>query len=158
STAVGRNIGKIATSGEHLKRVSLELGGNSPFVVLADADLDVAVPAAVAGKFLHQGQICMAINRIIVEAPIAESFTSRFVEDVTRGPDGDPKTPHTRVGPVINARQLQGLKKTITRAQAEGARRLLGGGPPCTGLPPHVFGNVTADMAIAREEGFGRLV
>lgn len=158
STAVGRNIGKIATSGEHLKRVSLELGGNSPFVVLADADLDVAVPAAVAGKFLHQGQICMAINRIIVEAPIAESFTSRFVDHVKQVPYGDPNNPQTRVGPVINAKQLEGLKKKIAQAQEEGAQLLLGGEPQGNVLPPHVFGNVTADMSIAREEIFGPLV
>ena len=158
STPVGRNIGKIATSGEHMKRVSLELGGNSPFVVLADADLDAAVPAAVAGKFLHQGQICMAINRIIVEEPILEEFTSRFVEHVKRVPCGDPSKPETRIGPIINASQLEGLKKKVAEAQEEGAKLLLGGEPQGNVMPPHVFGNVTPQMKIAREEIFGPLV
>lgn len=158
STAVGRNIGKIATSGEYLKHVSLELGGNSPFVVLADADLDVAVPAAVAGKFLHQGQICMAINRIIVEQPIVDEFTSRFIEHVKRMPYGDPSKPETRIGPVINTKQLEGLKKKIAQAQEEGAKLLLGGEPQGNVMPPHVFGNVTAEMSIAKEEIFGPLV
>lgn len=158
STSVGRNIGKLATSGEHLKRVSLELGGNSPFVVLADADLDAAVPAAVAGKFLHQGQICMAINRIIVEEPILEEFTSRFIEHVKRVPYGDPSKPHTRIGPIINASQLENLQKKIIEAQEEGAKLLLGGEPRNNVMPPHVFGNVTAEMKIAKEEIFGPLV
>src|SRR5690606_8834482 len=90
STPVGRNIGRLASGGKHLKRVALELGGNSPFVVLADADVEAAVSAAVVGKFLHQGQICMAVNRIIVEAPLVDEFTQRFVERVKALPYGDP--------------------------------------------------------------------
>lgn len=158
STAVGRNIGRLANAGDHLKHVALELGGNSPFVVLADADLDAAVNAAVVGKFLHQGQICMAINRIIVEAPLVEAFTQRFVERVKSLPYGDPSNPATVVGPVINERQLAGLKEKIEKAKQEGAQLLLGGEPQGNVMPPHVFGNVTADMEIAKEEIFGPLV
>ncbi|AOE83196.1 4-hydroxybenzaldehyde dehydrogenase [Pseudomonas sp. TCU-HL1] len=158
STQVGRNIGRIASGGEHLKHVALELGGNSPFVVLADADLEQAVHAAVVGKFLHQGQICMAVNRIIVEAPLVEAFTQRFVERVKALPYGDPSKPETVVGPVINARQLAGLKEKVATAKAEGATLLVGGEPQGNVMPPHVFGNVTADMEIAREEIFGPLV
>lgn len=158
STAVGRNIGRIANGGEHPKHVALELGGNSPFVVLADADVEAAVSAAVVGKFLHQGQICMAINRIIVEEPLLESFTKRFVERVKALPYGDPSKPETIVGPVINAKQLAALKDKISKAQQEGATLLVGGGPQGNVMPPHVFGNVTADMEIASEEIFGPLV
>ncbi|WP_018077085.1 aldehyde dehydrogenase family protein [Thiobacillus denitrificans] len=158
STAVGRNIGRIASGGEHLKHVALELGGNSPFVVLADADVEAAVDAAVVGKFLHQGQICMAINRIIVEAPLVEAFTQRFVERVRVLPCGDPGKPETVIGPVINDQQLAGLKDRIARARQEGARVLLGGEPQGNVMPPHVFGDVTAEMGIAREEIFGPLV
>lgn len=158
STQVGRNIGRIASGGEHLKHVALELGGNSPFVVLADADVEQAVNAAVVGKFLHQGQICMAINRIIVEAPLLEAFTSRYVERVKALPYGDPSKAETVVGPVINARQLAGLQEKIATAKAEGATLLVGGEAQGNVLPPHVFGNVTADMEIAREEIFGPLV
>ncbi|MDT3672761.1 MAG: aldehyde dehydrogenase family protein [Aromatoleum sp.] len=158
STAVGRNIGRIANAGEHLKHVALELGGNSPFVVLADADVETAVDAAVVGKFLHQGQICMAINRIIVEAPLVEEFTKRFVERVKALPYGDPGKPETIVGPVINERQLAGLKDKVAKAKEEGAKVLVGGEPQGNVMPPHVFGDVTAEMEIAREEIFGPLV
>lgn len=158
STQVGRNIGRIASGGEHLKHLALELGGNSPFVVLADADLEQAVHAAVVGKFLHQGQICMAVNRIIVEQPLLEAFTQRFVERVKALPCGDPNLPGTVIGPVINARQLEGLQDKIATAQAEGAQLLLGGQAQGNVLPPHVFGNVSAEMNIAHDEIFGPLV
>jgi len=158
STPVGRNIGSLANGGEHLKHVALELGGNAPFVVLADADLDAAVNAAVCGKFLHQGQICMAINRIIVEEPLVDAFTTRFVERVKNLPYGDPRKPETVVGPVINERQANGLKEKIAKAEEEGAKLLFGGEPQGNVIPPHVFGDVTADMEIAKEEIFGPLV
>ncbi len=158
STEIGLNIGRLASGGKHLKHVALELGGNSPFVVLADADLEQAVNAAVVGKFLHQGQICMAVNRIIVEQPLAEAFTRRYVERVKALPYGDPSKAETVVGPVINQKQLQGLLQKIETANAEGATLLVGGEPQGNVLPPHVFGDVTADMEIAREEIFGPLV
>lgn len=158
STDVGRNIGRLANGGEHLKHVALELGGNSPFVVLADADLDAAVNAAVVGKFLHQGQICMAINRIIVEKPVLKAFTERFVERARALPYGDPNEPGTVIGPVINSKQLAGLKRKIETAQREGATLLVGNEPQGNVMPPHVFGDVTADMEIACEEIFGPLV
>ena len=90
STAVGKHIGELANGGDTIKPVALELGGNNPFVVLADADLDNAVKAAVFGKFLHQGQICIAINRIIVEDAIYDEFVERFVEHVKTIKVGDP--------------------------------------------------------------------
>ncbi|CAM5379572.1 putative aldehyde dehydrogenase YfmT [Pseudomonas oleovorans subsp. oleovorans] len=158
STQVGRNIGRIAAGGEHLKHVALELGGNSPFVVLADADLDQAVNAAVVGKFLHQGQICMAINRIIVEDAVYDDFVSRYAERVKSLPYGDPSKPETVVGPVINAKQLAGLQEKIETAKSEGARVMVSGEAQGNVMPPHVFADVTADMEIAREEIFGPLV
>src|SRR5690606_3785087 len=123
----------------------------SPFVVLADADVDAAVNAAVVGKFLHQGQICMAINRIIVEQPLLEEFTRRYVERVKALPYCDPSKPETVVGPVINARQLDGLKDKIRLAQEEGATLLVGGEPQGNVMPPHLFVNVTADIQSARD-------
>ncbi|WP_417615407.1 aldehyde dehydrogenase family protein [Oceanisphaera sp.] len=158
SSEIGLNIGRLASGGKHLKHVALELGGNSPFVVLADADVEQAVNAAVVGKFLHQGQICMAINRIIVEQPLVEEFSRRYAERVKALPYGDPSKPETVVGPVINSKQLQGLLTKIETAKAEGASVLVGGEAQGNVLPPHVFGNVTADMEIAREEIFGPLV
>ncbi|NLD00600.1 MAG: aldehyde dehydrogenase family protein [Gammaproteobacteria bacterium] len=158
STQVGLNIGRIACGSQYLKHVALELGGNSPFVVLADADVEQAVNAAVVGKFLHQGQICMAINRIIVEQPLLEEFTRRYVERVSALKYGDPSLADTVVGPVINAKQLSGLLHKVELAKQEGATLLVGGAAQGNVLPPHVFGNVTADMDIAREEIFGPLV
>jgi acyl-CoA reductase-like NAD-dependent aldehyde dehydrogenase len=158
STQVGRNIGRIASGGEHLKHVALELGGNSPFVVLADADLDQAINAAVVGKFLHQGQICMAINRIIVEQPLYAEFCERYAARVKTLQYGDPSDPKTVVGPVINSKQLDGLKEKIATAKAEGAKVLVEAEPQGNVMPPHVFADVTADMDIAREEIFGPLV
>ncbi|MCU1717949.1 4-hydroxybenzaldehyde dehydrogenase [Pseudomonas sp. 5P_3.1_Bac2] len=158
STQVGRNIGRIASGGEHLKHVALELGGNSPFVVLADADLDRAVHAAAVGKFLHQGQICMAINRIIVEQPLYAEFCERYAARVKELQYGDPSDPKTVVGPVINAKQLAGLKDKVATAIAEGAKVLVANAPQGNVMPPHVFADVTADMEIAREEIFGPLV
>jgi aldehyde dehydrogenase (NAD+) len=97
STEVGRHIGMLC--GKHLKRAALELSGNSPFIVLADADLDAAVNAAVFGKFLNAGQICMAINRIIVDMKIHDEFLARFTDRVKALKWGDPTQERYRYGP-----------------------------------------------------------
>uniref|UniRef100_UPI0027BA5E2B aldehyde dehydrogenase family protein n=1 Tax=Pseudomonas sp. TaxID=306 RepID=UPI0027BA5E2B len=158
STPVGRGIGRIASGGEHLKHVALELGGNSPFVVLDDADLEQAVNAAVFGKFLHQGQICMAVNRIIIDDSLYDAFAERFVARVRALEVGAPDASATVIGPVINARQLQGLQDKISQARREGAEPLYEGGVSGNLLAPHVYGEVTADMDLARNEIFGPLV
>src|SRR5690606_12462137 len=90
--------------------------------------------------------------------PLVEEFTNRFVERVKALPYGDPSKPETVVGPVINAKQLDGLKEKVRLAQEEGATLLVGSEPQGNVMPPHVFGNVTPDMEIAREEIFGPLV
>ncbi|MDR6575877.1 aldehyde dehydrogenase family protein [Pseudomonas extremaustralis] len=158
STPVGLNIGRRASGGEHLKHVALELGGNSPFVVLADADLKQAAKAAVMGKFLHQGQICMAINRIIVEDGVYDQFVKLFAQKVKTLKIGDPDLADTVIGPIINRKQLEGLEAKIVRAKEEGALVLVEGETRGLLLPPHVFVEVTQDMEIAREEIFGPLV
>lgn len=159
STSVGQNIGKIASTGAHLKHVALELGGNSPFVVLDDADINLAVNAAVVGKFLHQGQICMAINRIIVDTELYDEFVNRFAERVSALKFGNPADADTVVGPVINAHQLRNLEKKIEHAQQEGARLVVSSAIRQNGiLPPHVFADVTPEMEISREEIFGPIV
>ncbi|WP_332759535.1 aldehyde dehydrogenase family protein [Pseudarthrobacter sp.] len=158
STPVGQNVARLAASNEHLKHVALELGGNSPFVVLADADIDQSVRAAAMGKFLHQGQICMAINRIIVEDAVHDEFVERFTAHVRTLPVGDPADPSTIIGPVINSKQLQGLCEKIRLAKEQGAHVVLDGQVDGNVLPPHIFVDVTPDMEIAREEIFGPLV
>lgn len=155
STPVGRNIARLAAEAPIMKRVELELGGNSPFVVLADADLDQAAEAAVFGKFLHQGQICMITNRFIVERKVYEPFVERFTERARALKVGDPADPETLIGPIINGKQMKGLKQRIVDARSSGAREMLGGEARGQVLPPHVFADVTNDMPLAREEIFG---
>lgn len=158
STPIGQNVGRLAVGGDHLKHVALELGGNSPLIVLADADLEASVEAAILGKFLHQGQICMSVNRIIVEAPLYDQFLARFAAAAADVPVGDPANEQTLVGPVINDSQLKSLQEKIATAKAEGARTLLQGEIEGRLVPPHVFADVTPEMEIAREEVFGPLV
>ncbi|WKZ93719.1 aldehyde dehydrogenase family protein [Chimaeribacter arupi] len=158
STPVGLNIGGLASGGKHLKHVALELGGNNPFVVLADADLDRAVNAAIMGKFLHQGQICMAVNRIIVEDDLYDAFIERFVERAKSLNVGDPAQADTVIGPVVNQKQLASLTGKIAQAKNEGARLLLAGEIRGNLVPPHIFADVTPEMELSREEIFGPLV
>lgn len=153
STPVGRGI--AAKAG--VKRLALELGGNGPLVVLDDADLDRAVLCAANGSFYHQGQICMATNRIIVDDAVHDEFVGRFVKHVSALRVGDPADPGTEIGPVVNDKQLRGIRDKVGRAVAEGAELVLGGeptGPTGRVLPPQVLlgGN---DVATARDEVFG---
>lgn len=153
STPVGKGIAEKAG----LKKLSLELGGNGPLVVLDDADLDYAVDAAVWGKFFHQGQVCMITNRVVVDASVHDEFVDRFVAKVRGLQSGDPRDPATVIGPIINAKQLEGIQDKVARARDDGAQQLLGGdptGPIGSVLPAHVLlgGN---DVTTAREEVFG---
>lgn len=158
STPVGRRVGELAINGGPMKNVSLELGGNAPLVVLADADVDKAAQDAAMGSFLHQGQICMAVNRVIVDGSIYDEFVEKFLDAVRAIPVGNPEEDKIVVGPIINDSQLDGLKKKITQAKDEGATVALEG--PIDGrlVSPHVFTDVTRDMEIAREEIFGPLI
>ncbi|WP_120996109.1 aldehyde dehydrogenase family protein [Stutzerimonas urumqiensis] len=155
STPVGRRIARLAAESPILKRTDLELGGNSPLVVLGDAELEQAVEAAVFGKFLHQGQICMITNRLIVEAPVYDAFIERYVERVRQLKVGGRDDPATFIGPIINDSQLRSVTDLIAQARAEGARELLGGEPDGLVLPPHVFADVGEDSVLARQEIFG---
>lgn len=155
STPIGQNIAVQAGSGKYLKHVALELGGNNPFVVLADADVAEAAHAAVVGKFLHQGQICMAVNRIIVEEPIYDEFVDAFVMRVKALKLGDPKDPATALGPVINQKQFLGLVQKVKLAKSEGATLVYAGESDGLVFAPHVFTDVSGDMELAREEVFG---
>jgi aldehyde dehydrogenase (NAD+) len=156
STAVGEGITRTAG----VKRLSLELGGNGPLVVLDDADLDAAVDAAVFGSFFHAGQICMIANRLIVDTAVLDEFMSLFTGRVRDLRAGDPSDPGTDIGPVINGKQLSSIQEKVQRAVSAGARQVLGGGPSGPAgllLPPHLLlgGN---DAATAREEVFGPVI
>ncbi|HVT69646.1 MAG TPA: aldehyde dehydrogenase family protein [Trebonia sp.] len=156
STSVGEGITRTAG----VKRLSLELGGNGPLVVLDDADVRAAADAAVFGSFFHAGQICMIANRLIVDTRVLDDFMALFTERVRALRAGDPSDPGTHIGPVINGRQLSSIQDKVGRAVSEGARQVLGGGPSGPAgllLPPHVLlgGN---DVATAREEVFGPVI
>ncbi|WP_297845373.1 aldehyde dehydrogenase family protein [Pseudomonas sp.] len=158
STDVGRNVGRIATGGKYIKRIALELGGNSPLVVLDDADVEIAAHAAVVGRFLHQGQICMSVNRVIVDRSLYPEFAALVAERVSKLKIGDPDHADTVIGPVINQAQLDGLLRKIDNAQSTGLKQLAGGSPSGLVLPPHVFGDVPADQELAVEETFGPIL
>jgi aldehyde dehydrogenase (NAD+) len=155
STEVGRHVAALAAKAAVLKRVTLELGGNSPLVVLDDADVGQAVGAAVYGRYFHQGQICMSANRIIVDTNIYDEFIDRFAAHVSTLKFGNPHNADTAVGPIINSRQLERMLGLMESSRQAGARQVLGAPPQGLVLPPHVFSGVTNDMAIATNETFG---
>ncbi|MBI3805200.1 MAG: aldehyde dehydrogenase family protein [Nitrospirae bacterium] len=155
STPVGRHIARLAAEAPIIKRVELELGGNGPFVVLEDADLNHVIDAAVFGKFLHQGQICMIVNRFIVDERLYDEFVEQFTDRVQHLKVGNPDEPDTMIGPIINQKQLDGLMEKIREARASTARQMLGGEPDGLTLPPHIFSEVTNEQRLAREEIFG---
>jgi aldehyde dehydrogenase (NAD+) len=158
STEVGKRVGQHALAGTCIKRLSLELGGNSPLVVLDDANVEAAVGAAVIGRFLHQGQICMSVNRLIVDQSVYQKFIEMFVDAVSKLKVGNPAEPDTIVGPIINQAQLNGLKEKIKGGQSGDTRLLYGGEPDGLLLPPHIFSPVAAGHVLHREETFGPLV
>lgn len=156
STAVGKAI--VRAAADDLKRVSLELGGKSPFIVCADADLDQAAPAAAAACFFLSGQNCMAGTRLFIEESIADEFIERLVAAAGTFTIGNGFEPGVMLGPLISARQLSRVSAFIAEADAAGARRVYGGNvPDRTGhfVEPTIFDNVTPDMRVVKEEVFG---
>jgi acyl-CoA reductase-like NAD-dependent aldehyde dehydrogenase len=153
STVTGRRLAELAA--RHLKRPVLQLSGLNSLIVLADADLDYAVNAAAYGAFVHQGEVCMCARRILVERPVAEEFTERFIARVAGLPIGDPHDPGTVVGPLINQWALSLVTRRVEEAVAMGARILTGGvpQPPC--YPATVLSDVPEAAEIAFEETFG---
>lgn len=142
-------------AGERVKDVSLELGGNNAFIVLDDADVDKAVGAAIFGKFMHQGQICMAINRILVDEKMVDEFTEKYVEKAKAINAGDPKEPETELGLVINSNQAEKINAVVDKAIEDGAKLLTDRKTEGNVIHPVVLSNVTNDMDIAQNEIFG---
>jgi vanillin dehydrogenase len=156
SEAVGRHIGSVA--GRCLKKSILELGGNSALIVMADADLDYAVNAAVFSRFTHQGQICMSANRVLVQRGMYSQFIEKYVGRVSKLKVGDPRNPETELGPLINKAQAETLSKQIQKAVDEGAKVALRGKVEGSLATPTVFTDVRPEMSIAQNEMFGPAV
>ncbi|MEV7779221.1 aldehyde dehydrogenase family protein [Kitasatospora sp. NPDC088351] len=156
SDKVGRHVATVAAS--HFKRTVLELGGNSALIVLDDADIDYAVDAAVFSRFAHQGQVCMAANRVLVDRGIEAEFTEKFVRKVASLKVGDPKDPATQIGPLINPVQADSLTVQVDQAIASGATALLRGGTSGSLMDPVVLGGLPAGAPILQRELFGPVV
>ena len=153
STAVGSQV--AAKAGALLKKCCVELGGKDALIVLDDADIEHAVNAATFGSFMHQGQICMSVERVIVDRSIAEDFTEKFVRNTKKLKVGNPRELGNAIGPIINQKQLDKIRAQVDDAVAKGARVLCGGKNQGLFFEPTVLGNVTADMLVYREETFG---
>jgi len=154
STAVGRLI--AAKAGAHLKKCCVELGGKDSLIVLDDADMDRATQAANFGSFMHQGQICMSVERVLVHERIYPTFLRGFVERASKLKVGDPlKDKANVIGPLINDRQAARVKAQIDDAVAKGAKVELGGGVRGRFVEPTILTGVTRDMNVYRDETFG---
>lgn len=153
STGVGRRVGALA--GEHLKRVSLELGGNNSLIILDDADVDIAASNARWGAWLHQGQICMTTGRILVHERIADAVVERLAQVGSALPVGDPTTRQVALGPLINERQLQRVHAIVQDTVAAGAVLKAGGTYEGLFYRPTVLDHVKPGMRTFDEEIFG---
>lgn len=155
STKTGRKVGKMAIDAHPIKRLELELGGNNPMIVMDDANIEQAVEAASFGRYMHNGQICMAINRLIVMDKIHDDFVNTFVERVKKLKVGDPRKKDTAIGPLINGEQKESVKNFIDSANSEGCHCLLGEEIDGNVIPPHIFSEVKTTSVLFNEEIFG---
>ncbi len=156
STGVGKRL--MAQCAEGMKRVSLELGGNAPFIVFDDADLDAAVEGAIASKFRNTGQTCVCANRLFVQDGVYEAFARKLADAVGRLRVGDGLAGATDQGPLIDGKALEKVEEHVADATSKGARIATGGKPHALGgtfYEPTVLLEVAADMLIAQEETFG---
>lgn len=163
STEVGERI--IRAAAGNMKRTSMELGGKSPDIVFADADIEAAIPGAAMGVFQNSGQICSAGTRLFVQRTIYEEFVQRVAAYAKTLRVGDPLDPQTQLGPVVSAEQLDRVTGYLAIGKEQGARTLAGGERITTGamargyyVAPTVFADVRDDMRIAREEIFGPVI
>jgi len=156
STRVGRIVAE--TAARHLKRVLLELGGKAPLVILADADLERAVAAATFGSFMHQGQICMSTERIVIDRSIAEEFAHKLGERAGALKVGDPREQDTQIGPLVNEDALKRVTEHFDDAVAKGAKVITGGKSDGLYFEPTVLTDVRPEMRVYSEESFGPIV
>jgi succinate-semialdehyde dehydrogenase/glutarate-semialdehyde dehydrogenase len=156
STAVGKKL--MAQCAGTMKKISMELGGNAPFIVFEDADLDAAVQGALASKFRNTGQTCVCANRLLVQAGVYDAFTQKLTAAVAKLRIGDGLAGETDQGPLIDAKAVAKVEEHVADAVSKGARVALGGRPHALGhtfYEPTILTGVTPAMMVAREETFG---
>jgi acyl-CoA reductase-like NAD-dependent aldehyde dehydrogenase len=153
STEIGRIIAEKA--GKNLKRSVLELGGKDPLIILKDANLDYAADAAAWGAFLHQGEICMSTERVIVERSIADEFTEKLAQRANAMKVGDPRDPSVAIGPLINKAGLDKVHAHVQEAIKGGAELVTGGKYEGLLYYPTVLTNIKEDMRIFTDQTFG---
>jgi acyl-CoA reductase-like NAD-dependent aldehyde dehydrogenase len=156
----GRAIAKSAA--DDFKPITLELGGKSPNIIFADADLDAAAKGTVMGMFTTNGQACVACSRVLVQQEVAEAFHERLVHHTAEACLGDPMDPRTHMGPLISAAHFDRVMGFVDEARGQGATCILGGAKSTRPgleaghfLEPTILGNITNDMRIAQDEVFG---
>jgi succinate-semialdehyde dehydrogenase/glutarate-semialdehyde dehydrogenase len=156
STEIGREL--MAQCAPTIKKLSLELGGNAPFIVFDDADLDAAVKGAIASKYRNTGQTCVCVNRVLVQASVYDAFAAKLVAAVSKLKVADGFTEGAQQGPLIDRAALEKVEAHVADATSKGAKVLLGGKRHALGgsfYEPTVLADVTPAMAVAREETFG---
>ncbi|MBS7589230.1 NADP-dependent succinate-semialdehyde dehydrogenase [Ancylobacter defluvii] len=158
STEVGRVL--MQQTAATIKKVSMELGGNAPFIVFEDADLDAAVEGAILSKYRNAGQTCVCANRLYVHAKVYDAFAEKLVKAVSALKVGDGTFEGVRIGPLIDEKAVEKVEEHIADALAKGARVILGGKRHALGhtfFEPTVLADVKQEMAVSREETFGPL-
>lgn len=158
STEIGKRL--MAQCAGTVKKVSLELGGNAPFIVFDDADLDAAVEGAIASKYRNTGQTCVCTNRLLVQSGVHDLFVRKLSDAVGKMQVGNGLTGDVQQGPLINMAAVEKIEEHIADAAAKGARIVLGGKRHALGgtfFEPTIMTDVTPDMLVAREETFGPL-
>ncbi|QJQ94081.1 MULTISPECIES: NAD-dependent succinate-semialdehyde dehydrogenase [Halomonadaceae] len=159
STEVGRSL--MAKASQHIQKISLELGGNAPFIVFADADLDAAVEGAMAAKFRNAGQTCVCTNRFLVESSVINAFCEKLAVAMNRELNvGDGTQEGVNIGPLIDHDGVEKVSSHVRDAVDHGAELLLGGHPHPLGgnfFTPTLISGATAQMKVAHEETFGPL-
>ena len=147
--------GLFISSRAGMKKLTLELGGNDPLVVLDDADIEKATDAAVSGAFLFSGQVCIGVKRIILDNGIADEFLDAFVKKASRLKMGNPMDESTDIGPLINESAAINVETAVNSAIDDGAELILGGNRKDCFFEPTILDNVTMDMDIVANETFG---
>jgi len=158
STEIGKTL--VRNSADTMKKVSMELGGNAPYIVFDDADIEAAVKGAITCKFRNTGQVCVCINRIYVQEGVYEAFTSRLVEEVRKLKVGNGMDEGVIVGPLIDIKGLEKVEEHVKDALEKGGRLMEGGQRHKLGgnfFQPTVIIDATDDMKVAHEETFGPL-